>query len=411
MNQGHSLELQLEPDWSEYQLTPDLIFETTKRFVPLMLAATILAFFLGYVAGPLMNRVGLGSSVTVGIPPLPTVGPMVYKSVSQDQARKFNAEIPMSTKPIISAAPFILFNGEKDRERAIDCLAATVYYEAGNEAIEGQMAVVQVVLNRVRHPAYPKSICGVVFQGHERRTGCQFSYTCDGSILRRRPGAEQWNRLRGLAKAMTNGLVYAPVGLATHYHTDWVFPVWSTRLEKVRVERTHLFFRYFGYWGTPKAFSGRYASSEPSFIKMSILSPAHLAAGEQKPEIANVAGEAIAAVADLPQIEPGLAPISMENVAAEITPENKGKDTFILYIDPLLEPEALTGMARNACGDHKKCKVLAWADQGLMPKGLPIQPDDRKSMAFSYQRGSGRNSERSAWNCDLFPREKQSECL
>ncbi|MGJ3626051.1 cell wall hydrolase [Sphingomonas sp. MMS24-JH45] len=84
----------------------------------------------------------------------------------------------------------------------------------------------QVVLNRLRHPAFPKTVCGVVFQGAERSTGCQFTFTCDGALARQ-PSPLAWDRARKVAAAALAGAVYRPVGYATHYHTDWVVPYWS----------------------------------------------------------------------------------------------------------------------------------------------------------------------------------------
>ncbi|MFD1958893.1 cell wall hydrolase [Novosphingobium panipatense] len=85
------------------------------------------------------------------------------------------------------------------------------------------------MLNRVAHPAYPGTVCGVVYQGSERSTGCQFSFTCDGSLARR-PQPMFWERARAVARAALAGYVYAPAGLATHYHTVQVRPYWAPSL-------------------------------------------------------------------------------------------------------------------------------------------------------------------------------------
>lgn len=393
--------LDLTPDMAELMLTPDQIYEKAKPFLPWAAAAILIAFVIGYAIGPYMGWRTRNPGITVQIPPLPIVEPLTLRNVSVSQAKAVNAAVPLTTDTIPAAAPFFLFTKGADYDRALDCLAATVYYEAAAEAIEGQMAVIQVVLNRARHPAYPKSICGVVFQGHERRTGCQFSYTCDGSMARR-PSPQLWNRFRGLARAMTNGMVYSPVGLATHYHTDWVLPAWSARLDKVRVERSHLFFRYHGYWGSPKAFSGRYPGIEPVYPKLGLLSAAHKTADTPMADLDATAPEPSV----LPEIE--ATPINPERIAETIEPENRGKDVFIIYVDPLLEPDALRGMAENACGTLKRCKVLAWADQGLMPKGLPLTLEERSSMAFTYIRSGAAKAK---WNCALFPRPTKAECL
>ena len=96
-------------------------------------------------------------------------------------------------------------------------------YEAGDDPA-GQRAVAQVVLNRVRHPAFPKTVCGVVFEGQDRTTGCQFTFSCDGALTRWSPSPALWTAARQIATAALTGTVYRPVGYATHYHTDWVVP-------------------------------------------------------------------------------------------------------------------------------------------------------------------------------------------
>src|SRR3546814_20727166 len=98
------------------------------------------------------------------------------------------------------------------------------------------------LIHRARHPAFPKSSCGVVFQGSERTTGCQFTFTCDGALARRYSDAA-WQRACNNADLMLSGGTYPAVGLATHYHTDWVRPYWSDSLEKIAIVDTHLFFR------------------------------------------------------------------------------------------------------------------------------------------------------------------------
>src|SRR3546814_13165707 len=103
-------------------------------------------------------------------------------------------------------------------------------YEAGDDA-KGQQAVGQVVINRARHPAFPKSICGVVFQGSERATGCQFTFTCDGALGRRYSDAA-WQRARDNADLMPSGGTDPRVGLPTPFHTDRVRPYWSAHHQK-----------------------------------------------------------------------------------------------------------------------------------------------------------------------------------
>lgn len=150
-----------------------------------------------------------------------------------------------------------------DRLRGQDCLAQAIYYEARSESEDGQRAVAQVVLNRVRHPAWPNSICGVVYQGPLRPGGgCQFTFTCDGSLERRAEGIG-WARARALAAEALTGRVYAPVGLSTHYHTFAVSPSWGPRLARTTVIGAHIFYRLPGAGGLPGAFSAAYAGTEP----------------------------------------------------------------------------------------------------------------------------------------------------
>ncbi len=112
----------------------------------------------------------------------------------------------------------------------------------------------QVVLNRVFSPHYPDTVCGVVFEGSERRTGCQFSFTCDGSLARK-PAALWWNRAAAVARAALAGAVYAPVGLATHYHTVQVHPYWADSLDHVGTIGAHRFYRWRGAAGLRQAFN------------------------------------------------------------------------------------------------------------------------------------------------------------
>lgn len=151
---------------------------------------------------------------------------------------------------------------DADAQRAADCLTAAIYYEARSEASGGQRAVAQVVLNRVRDRAFPNTICGVVWQGSQRRTGCQFSFTCDGSLSRRRdPSA--WARAREVAEAALAGEVYAPVGSATHYHAAYMLPWWAPSLARVGQLGGHVFYRWRGAMERALAFSQRYAGWEP----------------------------------------------------------------------------------------------------------------------------------------------------
>lgn len=200
-----------------------------------------------------------------------TLAPEAVQDMDFAEARLWNAALPFSTAPIRPAAPLIAPTTDVEAySRAVDCLTAAVYYEAASETAQGQAAVAQVVLNRARHPAYPRTICGVVFQGSERTTGCQFSFTCDGAMARV-PSVAGWARARQVATAALNGNVVRAVGTATHYHTDWVAPYWAPRLSKIVQIGTHIFYRWNGAWGLPTAFTGAYSGAEPIIPKMAAL--------------------------------------------------------------------------------------------------------------------------------------------
>lgn len=153
-------------------------------------------------------------------------------------------------------------NSGVDRTRAEQCLTAAIYYEAASEPDAGQRAVAQVVLNRVAHPSYPKTVCGVVYQGSERSTGCQFSFTCDGSLARV-PSRLFWDRAANVARAALSGYVYAPVGLATHYHTVAVHPYWAPSLNFLGTIGAHRFYSFRGPAGSAATFSFAYRGGEP----------------------------------------------------------------------------------------------------------------------------------------------------
>lgn len=153
--------------------------------------------------------------------------------------------------------------GSADRERALQCMTQAIYYEAGTEPEAGQRAVAQVVLNRVRHPGYANSICGVVYEGSERSTGCQFTFTCDGALARR-PVAGIWARAQRYAREAIDGRAFGEVGYATHYHTLDVWPYWGRTLTMTNMIGRHLFHRLRGTAGGPGAFTVRYSGREPA---------------------------------------------------------------------------------------------------------------------------------------------------
>ena len=175
-----------------------------------------------------------------------------------------NANLPIAALPSPAAAAYAFRpTTPVDQMRSLDCLTQAVYYEAGNQSEDGMRAVAQVVLNRVRHPSWPNSVCGVVYQGAMRPGGgCQFTFTCDGSLARM-PVPALWARARQYAAEALAGRTFAGVGLSTFYHANYVFPRWAPRLVKTATIGAHIFYRLPGLAGAPGAFSDAYAGAEP----------------------------------------------------------------------------------------------------------------------------------------------------
>ncbi|HET9811470.1 MAG TPA: cell wall hydrolase [Sphingomicrobium sp.] len=232
-------------------------------------AAGVMLFAGAGIGWALLSSEADANEATVVIPPAgaavlvdATAGPASAQlQAVGDQAKLVNAALPFNGGPVAAARPFFVSGDSTDERRALLCLTQAVYYEAGYEPAAGRRAVAQVVLNRLRHPAFPKSICGVVYQGS--RTGvCQFTFVCDGALYRApEPGA--WKQARAIAEAALAGHVERSVGEATHYHADYVAPRWAPLLAKVAQIGAHIFYRWPGAWGQPGAFTGRYIG-EPS---------------------------------------------------------------------------------------------------------------------------------------------------
>lgn len=342
---------------------------------------------------------------------IPSAAPVELLDVSQDDARRINALIPFSREANPPARPFRFSGGDLDRKRAIDCLASAGYYEAGAD-LEGQRAVAQVVLNRVRHPAFPSTVCGVVYQGSERRTGCQFTFTCDGAISRA-PMPWLWAKSQAIAAEAIAGQVYPKVGLSTHYHTDWVVPAWSSSLEKVANVHTHLFFRWTGGWGRPGAFKRRPSEVEPFEIKLAGISPFHRAPdGDETPALDyedTDTGAATPEKTPMQALASSLpAGINLRGAQLRLVHPQGGAFGFLL---PRSYPGAFGLLALDICKGRSFCKVMGWTEQALIPKGFPIPYDSQRRMAFLHVHDSAQHSDITAWNCDIFPRPDKSQCL
>lgn len=135
------------------------------------------------------------------------------------------------------------FTESEFKKRELRCMATAIYFEARGEPIRGQQAVAQVVMNRVRSPDYPDTICGVIFQGDHRRTGCQFSFACDGKTDRP-ANASQWRTAQIVAKQITDGQIWMKdIGFCTHYHATYVNPYWKRDMNYVKKIGRHIFYK------------------------------------------------------------------------------------------------------------------------------------------------------------------------
>lgn len=327
--------------------------------------------------------------------PPPAVAPVALVKIPPATARAANAAVPFALGPITSAAAFRFAGGEQARGRAADCLAAAVLYEAGDDA-GGQQAVAQVVLNRARHPAFPKTVCGVVFQGSERRTGCQFTFTCDGALARRYSDAA-WSRARQIATAAIGGKVDNRVGLATHYHTDWVLPYWSPSLQKIAAVDTHLFFRWPGAWGTSPAFRSRTNGDEPLVRKLAALSSAHRDA-------------ATPALVGMPT-DDGRVSFSL-NVAPAKPKSVAAFDNSLFIAAPAgASPDSLKALALQQCGERDYCKLFGWTKAALVPANGALNQAAVAGMSFSYLRNRSGGFERALFNCNEFAGVAPKDCM
>ena len=235
---------------------------------PVALAVTMVALWQGDQPRPAMQ-----AKIVEAAPAIPrqymALVAMTEKAgpaAQGDEAREENQRLGFAEGGVAAAKPFRAVGGAgEDHDRALQCLAQAVYYEAAREPESGQRAVAQVVLNRVRHPAFAKTVCGVVYQRFDASV-CQFSFVCDGSLARR-PLPALWERSQRIAADALGGRVEMNVGTATHYHADYVFPRWAPHLAKLAQIGAHIFYRWPGGWGLPAAFTGRYAGGEriPAF--------------------------------------------------------------------------------------------------------------------------------------------------
>ncbi|MDT0508400.1 cell wall hydrolase [Novosphingobium sp. MMS21-SN21R] len=149
--------------------------------------------------------------------------------------------VPANASPAASAqiSAVTRFSAQSDER---ECLATAIAYEAGYEPVDGRRAVADVILNRTRSGRHPATICGVVYEGSARRTGCQFTFTCDGSLRRRLPDRVV-DEARRIADEALAGISPSQIGGAINYHADYVSPYWAPSMLRVAKIGRHIFYR------------------------------------------------------------------------------------------------------------------------------------------------------------------------
>jgi spore germination cell wall hydrolase CwlJ-like protein len=369
--------------------------------VALLAAGVVLALVLAGTGNPpAVPRFAAKHGVTTRLS-APEVPPTLFADEAPDIARASNAAVPLMPGPPPVANPLHYIGTVADRAAAEACLTTAVLFEAGDDP-PGERAVAQVILNRLRHPAFPKTVCGVVFQGSERKTGCQFTFTCDGALARPQAAAAL-ERARVIASAALSGYVEKPVGTATHYHTDWVVPYWRSSLDKIAIVHTQIFYRWPGPWGTRAVLTGRLQPGEqldPRVARLAGIDPAlNSPLAEQQAALALPAGLAV----------PGVPQASLNGNIVRLMDESAGQ--FVVELNAATRPASYAITGFNLCGDKLECMVLGWTSAREIPRSLPVMPFMMRSVAFVYRKSQALGIAQGYWDCRRFPRPLPAQCL
>jgi spore germination cell wall hydrolase CwlJ-like protein len=174
---------------------------------------------------------------------LPSVADEPSKVVESGESIAAKGEVNSDNQRAKTPAERLALFDEKSRAKSEKCLAEAVYFEARGEAVRGQIAVAQVVMNRTFSGFYPNTVCGVVYQNKHRHLACQFTFACDNNAdVVREP--DMWERAKKIAKAMLDGQLWLPeVAKSTHYHAYWVRPSWVNEMKKMYKFGVHTFYR------------------------------------------------------------------------------------------------------------------------------------------------------------------------
>jgi spore germination cell wall hydrolase CwlJ-like protein len=215
-----------------------------------------------------------------GMASLPSAADQPSTAIESGQSIAAKGEVNSDNQRAKTPAERLGLFDEKTRAKSEKCLAEAIYFEARGEAVRGQIAVAQVVMNRTFSGFYPTTVCGVVYQNKHRHYACQFTFACDNvADVVREP--DMWDRARKIAKAMLDGQLWLPeVAKSTHYHAYWVRPSWVSEMKKMYKFGVHTFYRPRAWgdgseapsWGTPAqtaAISAKLAEAAKSSAELS----------------------------------------------------------------------------------------------------------------------------------------------
>ncbi|WP_338468412.1 cell wall hydrolase [Novosphingobium sp. ZN18A2] len=323
-----------------------------------------------------------------------------------DMAGPIRANLELAPAVPDAAHPLIFAGKSDDRQRALSCLATTAWYEAGNDAA-GERAVIQVVLNRVRHPAFPNSICGVVLEGANRKTGCQFSYLCDGSLQRRAPSSRDMAKAVALAESALGGSVDKAVGQATHYHADYVNPLWNAVMQRVSKVGPHIFYRWGGLRGALNRKLVFDDHGEPAIKPVLDRNASNAGDTKQTGDTTRLALDSDA----LNWAKPGESQVGgqggLATGGAVRTSQNSMK---VMLVDQGGPNGRWAVSAMNLCPGDQACRVAGYGKAG--EPDANAQPGDvakGKPLFLFVRDGSGMSV--ALWDCQRAPRPDARQCM
>lgn len=317
-------------------------------------------------------------------------GPMTPALLTGDAGLAGNLAL---TRPV-AALPFSYSGSENNREKAVECLAYAAWYEAGNDPV-GQRAVMQTVINRVNHPAYPNSVCGVIFEGSHLSTGCQFTFTCDGSVAKRRPGPAALAGAKKRAEEALEGKVDDAIGNATHYHADYVYPYWASNLDRVAIVGPHIFYRFRSSRSPlrPRA----QLDGETGFTELAARIPRN---GKTPDAADGVAAD-------------GLAQAELDLVAPRVAePVRTGPaNAFYIAVGDARAAGRWAITALEKCQGKPDCQVVGYENEMVATRNRGSSPADRQRPLFVFVRDKTSRMEIALWDCQRVSRGSAAQCL